>query len=263
MRRQTVIFILLGLLVAACGGGEDSSGRTGITVETGADLGLGPIDRIVPGFGVGVWRADVDGDVATISERHLVGDEAGAGHRIVLDFTQDQPGVLELVETRDDAENGPTNTPSGPGTLRLQDADPAGVISGEFLPVAGTGFRFWVDAADDTYVDQPTPGEAFRLRPGGVADSFSFATQYIGVVEDSRCPPDVQCVWEGRVVVALRFIWEDGTEEFELTGLQTPQGMVFGDSPAYPATPEPFSTRELALIGLEGDVATFMWVPTD
>jgi hypothetical protein len=260
LQRLLSFLAAIGLVASGCGGGgEPSPNESLVTVEVGGDLGLGPVDRIVPGFGVGVWNVSVDGGVATLSERHLVGDEAGAGHRIVVDFTDDLPTVVEVVLTRDDADLGSSDETTGPGTILFQDADPAGVISGEFRPSSGRGFRFWVDTAEDTYVDEPGSGEPFRLRPGGVADSFSFATQFVGVVEDSRCPPDAECVWEGRVVVKLRYVWEGGSEEFELVGFETPQGPIFGDAPRYPATPEPHATRAIVLAGLDGDVATLVW----
>jgi hypothetical protein len=264
MRPFATVLVIVALVASACSDdGRLPSSRDDVTVVVGQDLGLGPVDRVVPGFSVGVWKATVEGGVATILERHLVGDEAGAGHRIVIDFNRQTPTVVEVAETRDDAERGASSEPFGPGTLFLQDTDPSGVISGEYSADSGGGFRFWVDTADATYVDGPIPGETFQLRPGGVADSFSFATQLVGIVEDSRCPPDARCVWEGRVVVSVRYISDAGWEEFELRGFVSPQGPVFGDAPTYPATPVAPSTLELALVGLAGDVATLMWASTE
>lgn len=48
------------------------------------------------------------------------------------------------------------------------------------------------------------PGQIARLSNGG-------AIRYVRLVNDSRCPPDVQCVWAGDAVVALHWAPATGT----------------------------------------------------
>ena len=77
------------------------------------------------------------------------------------------------------------------------------------LSLDGAGCATAQDAA-------PPPSEAgARVRPGSAAgDSLRLAVgegaeregeriEFVGVVEDSRCPPGAQCVWAGRVRVRL------------------------------------------------------------
>lgn len=255
---SVVALVGAAALVAGCGDGQaGAAGRpVAVDVVTGADLGLTQADRVIPGMSVGVWTAVVDGDVAVISERHLLGDEAGAGYRLTLDLGAQPPQVVEVIRTRDGEGTQPDER-LDPGTLTLQDADPTGTISGEYRPEAGNPFRFWADATADTYVEDPDLGNEFQLRPGGVVDMFSFALQYVELLEDSRCPVDVQCVWEGRVVVKMRFVSEGEADEFELRGFSTPDGPIFGDQPTW-ATPVEFASTEFALVGLDGDTITLV-----
>ena len=66
------------------------------------------------------------------------------------------------------------------------------------------------------------PGQSARL-----ADDSRL--QYVRVVNDSRCAPDVQCVWAGDAIVALRWTPAAGTaQDFELhTGLE-PRSRTLG-----------------------------------
>jgi hypothetical protein len=46
-------------------------------------------------------------------------------------------------------------------------------------------------------------GEPFRLRPGQSAKVEDLRIEFVAIASDSRCPPDVTCVWEGDAVVRL------------------------------------------------------------
>jgi hypothetical protein len=59
---------------------------------------------------------------------------------------------------------------------------------------------------DDVSVRTFELGESFELslaNPSAEADDLSIT--YINVEEDSRCPTDVVCFWEGRAVVNFEF----------------------------------------------------------
>jgi len=47
------------------------------------------------------------------------------------------------------------------------------------------------------------PGQTARLANGG-------GLRYVRLVDDSRCPPDVQCIWAGDAVIALRWVPASG-----------------------------------------------------
>ena len=52
-----------------------------------------------------------------------------------------------------------------------------------------------------------TDGTAFALVPGQTASLANGGTlRYVRLVDDSRCPPNVQCVWAGDAVIALNWV---------------------------------------------------------
>lgn len=70
-------------------------------------------------------------------------------------------------------------------------------------------------------------GDAFTLTPGNSVTVDGVQITFVGVGQDSRCPPDVQCIWEGDAEVRLRV----GTEEVTLHthgGTQYPNSATVG-----------------------------------
>jgi hypothetical protein len=55
-------------------------------------------------------------------------------------------------------------------------------------------------------------------------DNGAIDVTFTGVVEDSRCPKNVMCVWQGRAVVGLRVRHLDGSESDELLTTLVMQG---------------------------------------
>lgn len=55
--------------------------------------------------------------------------------------------------------------------------------------------------------DRTVPaGQPFELRPGAqVALAGGGTLRYLGLVNDSRCAPDVQCIWAGDAEIALEW----------------------------------------------------------
>lgn len=73
-------------------------------------------------------------------------------------------------------------------------------------------------------------GSTFALPMGGrVALADGGALRYVRLVKDSRCAPDVQCVWAGDAVIAVEWTPESGgAQAFELhTGLE-PRSKTLG-----------------------------------
>jgi hypothetical protein len=52
-------------------------------------------------------------------------------------------------------------------------------------------------------VEPPTLGEPFSLARGETVEIDGLGVTFAAVLEDSRCPADVTCVWEGRASVNL------------------------------------------------------------
>lgn len=70
------------------------------------------------------------------------------------------------------------------------------------LLVAALGLAACDSADSALYPADAQSGEvALALGASGSLDGL--ALSFDAVVEDSRCPADVECVWEGRAVVAL------------------------------------------------------------
>lgn len=66
-------------------------------------------------------------------------------------------------------------------------------------------------------------GSDFTLQVGERATlADDSRLRYVRLVEDSRCPPDVQCVWAGDAIVALQWTSAAGAaQDFELhTGVE-------------------------------------------
>jgi len=63
-------------------------------------------------------------------------------------------------------------------------------------------------AAGGSGPSSPTPAvnEEFTLAPGqtAVVNDAKISLTFESVSEDSRCPSDVQCIWEGDAVVVLK-----------------------------------------------------------
>ena len=61
-------------------------------------------------------------------------------------------------------------------------------------------------------------GQEFTLMPGESAtvQGTDLQVSFDKVVEDSRCPIDVNCIQAGDVVVAVQARWKDGASDFQL-----------------------------------------------
>ncbi len=83
-----------------------------------------------------------------------------------------------------------------------------------------------------------TANQTFTLRPGEQAALPRQASlRYVGVANDSRCPPTVTCVWAGDAQVRL---------EFEQSGRTVDVDLHSADP-----TPRPMGTWTLMLVALE------------
>ncbi len=92
--------------------------------------------------------------------------------------------------------------------------------------------------------------------------SGATTVRFVEVVEDSRCPEDETCVWEGAVTVALG--WERGrtTGSAVLRGVAFSEGPYFGDSPQA-GLPGGATIGLLGLDGADGgSVITVVWDET-
>lgn len=86
--------------------------------------------------------------------------------------------------------------------------------------------------------DTPPPANGVEVRLGGTAQLSNLSVRPLAVLEDSRCPRDVTCIWAGRL--RLRVALVPGGE-IELT-LGEPHALPggVGTLTLVAATPEPW-----------------------
>ncbi|MFC7301442.1 hypothetical protein [Cognatiluteimonas weifangensis] len=66
-------------------------------------------------------------------------------------------------------------------------------------------------------------GTDFGMRPGDTVTLADRSTlRYLRLVNDSRCPPDVQCIWAGNAEIA--FAWHDAAGARATFSLHTTVG---------------------------------------
>ena len=97
------------------------------------------------------------------------------------------------------------------------------------------------------------PDVAFSLPVGKTAGLAGSSTRltFHQVTEDSRCPTNVVCVWEGDARIELLPVRDGTVGQAVILSLHTPNEAQVGDLlvrfvglAPYPATPEPSSTRQ-------------------
>jgi hypothetical protein len=62
-------------------------------------------------------------------------------------------------------------------------------------------------------------GDNFSLKPGQIAaiTSEGLTFRFVGVLEDSRCPQGVQCIWAGQTTIAAEAVKGNNKTSFNLT----------------------------------------------
>ena len=73
-------------------------------------------------------------------------------------------------------------------------------------------------------------GETFTLQAGEQVTLADASTlRYVRLINDSRCPPKVQCVWEGDAILAMQWAPAGGTaQDFELHTGKEPRSHALG-----------------------------------
>ncbi|MFC1944317.1 hypothetical protein ACFLX5_02315 [Chloroflexota bacterium] len=96
------------------------------------------------------------------------------------------------------------------------------------MPLLAFGILVWTGAgcAGSTGEIEAGLGREFTLSIGKTAVILGegLSIRFDEVIEDSRCPKDVVCIWEGRVSCVVQVIEGDSTHEMVLTE----QGMSDG-----------------------------------
>jgi len=59
-------------------------------------------------------------------------------------------------------------------------------------------------------------------------ESQNLSIKFADVSQDSRCPSDVQCVWQGEVVLSLLMQKNDSQQTFSLSSVNSPFKNIFG-----------------------------------
>ena len=251
-----VAVLVVTVVVAVVMFRPDDPQQLDFSVFTGVELGLTPEDQLVHSFSTGVWRGVTDGSLLTITERHLFGDEGSESTTITLSLAGDTAAVVRARWESSDAYAGDKEADYRTGSLEFQSMDIDGIVAGVLTPTGEQPIRFWVDMRPGAIVETAFPGDVFQLPPGGLAILRDFTVvRFTEIREDSRCPEDATCVWEGAVRVAVT-VYEDGVPSPALLeGFDSASGPIFGESPSVDVMR---GQRTLSLVGLEGDVASFV-----
>jgi hypothetical protein len=104
----------------------------------------------------------------------------------------------------------------------------------------------WTSQDPDIQASLDTP---FELAVGQVAGVGDIKIEFWNVTEDSRCPTDVQCVWEGRVKIELRLSGEDTIETVQLSPVSGEDTTEYGGLQIrlLEVNPAPVSTEDLEI----------------
>lgn len=244
--RTLLRFLVLVLVVSGCGDpGSVTSNFQPITATIDQTLAVDSAARIEPGFSIGVWSVEASGTVRTLSRQILVGDESAERIELVLNFADGAVTLVDAYRLRLDADRPAERQTLNVASIVLNSSSADGIISGILELADRPSFDFWVDA-DPASVIEAEIDVPFEMKPGYVIDEFSFAVRYVGVTEDSRCPPDVTCVWEGQVSVEFEYVDEDRRSVVTTTGIATPNGPAYGVSP----TIDFFGSRYLEILAV-------------
>ncbi len=109
------------------------------------------------------------------------------------------------------------------------------LLGSDFVP--GTTYTVMVNDVSETFVTQgsaPAPGQvaaldnSFQLEAGQTAliEPQGPIVEFVEVVEDSRCPADVTCIWEGRAVILIRISSSGDVLGFGIQELTLEAGLV-------------------------------------
>lgn len=108
------------------------------------------------------------------------------------------------------------------------------------------------------------PDRPFALAPEGMATLADGATlRYTSLVEDSRCRPDVQCVWAGTVRVAVAIVRGTSTRIDTVDLTRAPRSTRVGDWSLRFAAFDPAPPAGGATIPLAETRATFVMTRPD
>lgn len=76
--------------------------------------------------------------------------------------------------------------------------------------------------------------------------SQNLSIKLLEISQDSRCPSDVQCIWQGEAVLSLSIQKNDSQQIFSLSTVNSPFKNVFGyNITLLSVEPYPISTRQI------------------
>ena len=81
--------------------------------------------------------------------------------------------------------------------------------------IFGAGLLFWMAVGCGRSMTQPNLDQPFELRPGETATVVgpTLEITFEAVEQDSRCPTDVTCVWEGDATVKVALSQPSGPRQ--------------------------------------------------
>jgi hypothetical protein len=193
--------LVFALAIVAAGCGTSDAALPG-PVRLDPTLVIPVNDRVYQGFSDDVWRTEQAGSGIEVSLRFLVDEESATTIR--LKMADDAGPVLLAGSVQRVWWDGKDHESTGrlsADDVTLARWDPNGIIAG-LVQMGDRSIPFWVDVRQDV-VAARAGGPAVTVAPGGVILLGSTVLQYTGILSDSRCPPDVTCVWEGELAVEM------------------------------------------------------------
>ncbi len=215
----TLLFALLILASTACAGGQPSAPTVAITPQA-VDV-LAPIDRVEilvaesfpPQYFVLVESGLRNGCVEF--DRYEVTRDGDTIHVAIINL--EPAGDMACTEEYRTVES---NIPLG----------------SDFAP--GTTYTVLVNDVTETFVTQgsaTSPDQTlaaldnpFQLKAGQTAliEAQGPIVEFVEVVEDSRCPTGVECVWAGRARILIRVSSSGDALEFGIQELTLEAGLA-------------------------------------
>ncbi|MDF1597202.1 MAG: hypothetical protein P1T08_14075 [Acidimicrobiia bacterium] len=220
-KTRTSTALILMLVTVSCG--SELSGTPGSTsttsgfaaVQVNPALEVGPMDAVVTWWSPSPWSAIRRGSAVELLLRLQVGDEDS--ETVVLQLIDDNGPFLGSGSISSTAWDGAgmneRTTPVSPDDVTIRDWDLDGVVGG-VIRGGREDLRFWVDLANP--IQRKDVGASTWLEEGGLVEVGGAFVQFVRILNDSRCPLDVTCVWAGELTVEM-YIHSEVAQSFELT----------------------------------------------
>jgi len=259
----TCLFILL-VAIAGCGSGSDpDAANDPVVLQIDSSVVIEPTAAITGSWHPEPWRVTRQEGKIRITANPIVGDEASERYTLVFQDTAEPIFLSGSYSASSwDGENTIESSQSiAASRIQLSSWNPDGLTAGRVVAATGAEdeadtdefggeFDFWADVSLPLMT--PRSGDTAVLGIGQVAEFEGHWFQISRIVENSLCPPDVECVWEGRLAYELEDRYWAEPRTFRLTGWQDDQGRTLGGSEPSVTLPDEEWIR-ITVVGFSAD----------